>query len=106
MIQIKDETAKEIISSNKYVVLDFGAAWCGPCRSMIPVIDKLAAEFEGKVLFAKVDIEECVDTTDEYGIRSVPTLIFIKDGEAVPELKIVGAVAEAKIRASIEKLMA
>ncbi|MCQ2328953.1 MAG: thioredoxin domain-containing protein [Paludibacteraceae bacterium] len=106
MLQITDANCKEVLSSNEYVVLDFGAAWCGPCRSLAPIIDKLAKEFEGKVVMGKVDIEESPETTDEFGIRNVPTIQFVRNGEVVPELKVVGAVPEAKIRASIEKLMA
>lgn len=104
MIHVTDQTVKELLSSNEYVILDFGATWCGPCKSLIPVMDKVAKEFEGQIAFGKVDIEECVETTEEYGIRSVPTILFFKNGELVPGLKTVGAVPESKIRAAIDKM--
>ncbi|MBQ0081666.1 MAG: thioredoxin [Paludibacteraceae bacterium] len=104
MTHVTDSTIKELLNNNEFTVLDFAAQWCGPCKSLAPVLEKLEAEMTGKVAFGKVDIEECVDATDEYGIRSVPTLMFFKNGEM--KKKIVGAVPEAKLRAAIDELMA
>ena len=104
MIHVTDETFQEVLTSKPYVVMDFAAAWCGPCKSLAPVVEKLEGEFGEKVAFGKVDIEECVDSTNEFGIRSVPTLVLFKNGEKVE--KIVGAVPEAKLREAINKLMA
>ena len=87
-LHITDSNFKEILAANAVVLVDFGAAWCGPCRSMAPVIDELATAYEGKAAVGKVDIEESPEITEEYGIRSVPTIIFFKNGELVPGKKI------------------
>ena len=78
--EFTDANFDELLSSNKVVVADFWATWCGPCKAMGPSIDELAVQYEGQALIGKVDIEENDDLTMKYGIRSVPTTIFFKDG--------------------------
>ena len=102
---ITDSNFKEILAANAVVLVDFGAAWCGPCRSMAPVIDELATAYEGKAAVGKVDIEESPEITEEYGIRSVPTIIFFKNGELVPGKKIVGATQKPKLTAILDELI-
>ena len=104
-LQITDANFKEILANNPLLVVDFGAAWCGPCRSLGPIIEKIATAYEGRAAVGKVDIEESPETTEEYGIRSVPTILFFKNGEMVPGKKIIGATAEAKITAIIDELL-
>ena len=99
-LHITDANFKEVLANNAVVVVDFGAAWCGPCKSLQPVIDKIATAYEGKV-----DIEESPETTEEFAIRSVPTILFFKNGEMVPGKKIVGATSEAKITAIIDEIL-
>lgn len=104
-LHITDANFKEVLANNAVVVVDFGAAWCGPCKSLQPVIDKIATAYEGRAAVGKIDIEESPETTEEFAIRSVPTILFFKNGEMVPGKKIVGATNEAKITAIIDEIL-
>ncbi|RXJ93684.1 thioredoxin [Malaciobacter molluscorum] len=85
--------------SNGISLVDFWAPWCGPCRMLAPVIEELAEEFEGKANICKVNTDEQQDLAVKYGIRSIPTIIFMKDGEILDQ--VVGASSK---QALIEKL--
>ena len=104
-LHITDANFKEVLANNAVVVVDFGAAWCGPCKSLQPVIDKIATAYEGRAAVGKIDIEESPETTEEFAIRSVPTILFFKNGEMVPGKKIVGATSEAKTTAIIDEIL-
>lgn len=104
-LHITDANFKEVLANNTLVVVDFGAAWCGPCKSLAPIIDKIANAYEGRAAVGKVDIEESTEITEEYAIRSVPTILFFKNGEMVQGKKVVGATSEAKITAIIDELL-
>lgn len=87
-IHINDENFEsEVIKADKPVLVDFFAAWCGPCKMIAPVIEELADEYEGKAKICKVDVDEAPETAQKYGIQSIPTIILFKDGE-VAEQKI------------------
>ncbi len=101
--EFTDANFDELLSSNKVVVADFWATWCGPCKAMGPSIDELSAEYEGRALIGKVDVEENNDLAEKYAIRSVPTIIFFKDGEMVD--KQVGAVPKAVLEDKIKALL-
>ena len=101
--EFTDANFDELLSSNKVVVADFWATWCGPCKAMGPSIDELSAEYEGRALIGKVDVEENNDLAEKYAIRSVPTVIFFKDGEMVD--KQVGAVAKSVLESKITNLL-
>lgn len=101
--EFTDANFDELLSSNKVVVADFWATWCGPCKAMGPSIDDLSAEYEGRALIGKVDVEENNDLAEKYAIRSVPTIIFFKDGEMVD--KQVGAVPKAVLESKIKALL-
>ncbi len=85
------------------VMVDFGAAWCGPCNAIAPIVDKLADEYAGKILIGKVDVDACPETTKRYKVRNIPTILFIKGGEVVD--KHVGSTNEGDLRKKLEALL-
>lgn len=86
---------QQILKSDVPALVDFWAAWCGPCRIVGPVMEELAAEFAGKVKIAKLNVDENKETPRVYGVRGIPTLMLFKDGKQVDQ--IVGAVPKSKI---------
>ncbi|MCI6081021.1 MAG: thioredoxin, partial [Prevotella sp.] len=85
------------------LVIDFWATWCGPCRMVAPIIEELANEYDGKVTVGKCDVEEADDIAAEFGIRNIPTIVFMKDGKILD--KIVGAASKSKIEEKIKALI-
>ncbi len=75
----------EVLKSDVPVLVDFTATWCGPCKALAPIIDKVADEFEGKVKVGKVDIDDAAAIATKYGIRSVPTVLVFKNGEKIAQ---------------------
>ncbi len=102
-LEITDATINDVLESGKPVVIDFWAEWCGPCRMVGPIIEELANEYDGKVVVGKVDVDNNDDVTSKYGIRNIPTILFIKDGEIVD--KQVGAAQKSALVEKIEKLL-
>jgi thioredoxin 1 len=82
-IEITTQNFDEIMSQGKPVLMDFWATWCGPCKRLGPIIEELAAEYDGKAVVGKCDIEENDELTEKFGIMNVPTVVFLKDGKEV-----------------------
>jgi thioredoxin 1 len=95
---------EEVVKADLPVVVDFGAEWCGPCRSLDPIVESLAEEYAGKVKFVSVNIDENRATPTQFGIMAVPTLILFRDGELVD--KITGFKPRAILEKHLEKLTA
>lgn len=102
-LAVNKDNFQQILDSKLPVVIDFWAEWCGPCRMIAPVVDELAAEYEGRVVVAKCDVEECEEAVAKFGVRNIPTLVFIKDGVVAD--KSVGAASKDVIKGKIEKLL-
>ena len=103
-IEINDTNYKSLLEEGKPVVIDFWAPWCGPCRSIAPIIEELAATYEGRAIIGKYNVDEDTDLGVDYGIRSIPTLLFFdKEGNMVD--KHVGTITHDALTAKIEALL-
>ena len=100
--KITDETLDTILKENKYVVIDFWANWCTPCKMLSPIIDELEDDYEGRVYIGKVNVDDNDDTVEKYGIRNLPTIVFIKEGEEIGRMA--GAVPKQKIEDKLKEL--
>jgi thioredoxin 1 len=101
-MQLTDSNFKtSVLDSNKVAIIDFWAEWCGPCKAIGPIIDELSKEYEGKAVVGKVDVDNNPETAMKYGIRNIPTILFIKNGQVVD--KQVGAVPKAHLVAMLNK---
>jgi thioredoxin 1 len=91
---------EEFLAEPGLLVIDFWAVWCGPCRMLSPIVDELASEFEGRATVAKCNVDDCEDVAIRFGVRNIPTLVFIKNGEVVD--RTVGVLPKPDLKARIE----
>ena len=103
-VTITTENFESLRKGAKPLVIDFWATWCGPCRMVAPIISEMAEKYDGRVVVGKCDVEECEELAAQFGIRNIPTVLFIKGGEVVD--KIVGAMGKAKFEEKFEALLA
>ena len=100
--QITDENYKDILKSDKLVIIDVYAAWCKPCSVIAPILDKLSEEYSEKVLIGKYNIEDEVELCEKYNILSIPTLLFFRNGEMID--KCIGSFVTSTIKEKINNL--
>jgi thioredoxin 1 len=103
LVTVSDQDfEQQILQSDVPALVDFWAAWCGPCRTVGPVVEELAGEYSGKVKVAKLNVDDNKQTPTKYGVRGIPTLMLFKDGQVVDQ--IVGAVPKSRIKELLDKV--
>ena len=101
---INDSNFEELVlKSEKPVMVDFWAVWCGPCRAIAPYVEQIATEYEGKAVVGKVDVDQCPDIANQLGIRNIPTILFFKGGELAN--KHVGLTSKAELVKKLDALL-
>ncbi len=98
-----DSFDTDVKQSDVPVVVDFWAAWCGPCKMIAPILEEIAGEYDGKLKVAKLDVDNNPKTPTSFSIMSIPALLFFKDGKVVDQ--VVGAIPKAQIQAKIDKIL-
>jgi len=105
IVTLQDATfEQEVLKSDVPVLVDFWAVWCGPCKAIAPTVEELATQYRGKIKVAKMDVDAHQGVPQQYGIRSIPTLLMFKGGRVVDT--IVGAVPKAKLEDAFKKVLA
>ncbi|MCR5316139.1 MAG: thioredoxin [Bacteroidaceae bacterium] len=102
-MEITSQNFQELLAQNKPVVMDFWATWCGPCKKVAPLVEELASEYEGQAIVGKVNVEDEDDLASQFGIRNIPTILFIKNGEVVD--KQVGACPKSVLEDKLKALL-
>jgi len=100
---ITDSNIEEVLGSELPVMIDFWATWCGPCRMLSPTVEELASEYEGRVVVAKCNVDDCEDVSMRFGIRNIPTLLFFKNGEMVD--RTVGLQSKKDLKEKLDSLL-
>lgn len=102
-LQITDANLEEVLQTDKLVVIDFWAEWCGPCKVVGPIIDEVSKEYKDKVVIGKVDVDNNDEAATKYNIRNIPTILFIKNREIVD--KVVGITSKKPLVEKIDQLL-
>ncbi|MGB0424337.1 MAG: thioredoxin [Flavobacteriales bacterium] len=103
-VELTDANFEEVaLNSDKPVLVDFWAEWCGPCRMVGPIVEELSNDYDGKAIIGKVDVDKNQEISMKYGIRNIPTIIFLKNGEMVD--KSVGAVPKNVLSEKLDNLL-
>ena len=103
-LEINDSNFKEVVLDNeKPVVVDFWATWCGPCKRLAPIIEEVAKDYDGRAIVGKCDVEEDEDLAMRFGVRNIPTVVFLKDGQEVD--RSVGLVPRAVLEEKINAML-
>ena len=103
-VEVNDSNFEEVVlKSEKLVIIDFWAEWCGPCRMVTPILEEISEEYEGKILVTKLDVDSNPGISSKLGIRNIPTVMFFKDGEMVD--KQVGAVPKSNFVSKLEPFL-
>jgi thioredoxin 1 len=104
IIHLNDQDfRREVLEAEGPVLVDFTATWCAPCRALTPALEALASEYKGRVKVTKLDVDDNQETPQQYGIRSMPTLLFFKQGKVVGQ--IVGAVPKARLESAFQQVL-
>jgi thioredoxin 1 len=104
LLKLTDADFDVQAKANHLLLVDFWAEWCGPCRLIAPLLDELAGEYKGRLVIGKLNVDENRQAASRFGIRSIPTLLFVKDGQRVDQL--IGAQSKAQIKTKIDQLLA
>jgi thioredoxin 1 len=102
-VTITSENFEALKNGQKPMAIDFWATWCGPCRMVAPIISEMAEKYDGQIVVGKCDVEESEELAAQFGIRNIPTVVFLKNGEVVD--KLVGAVSKQKFEEKFEALL-
>jgi thioredoxin 1 len=101
-VELTDQNfEQEALNSDKPVMIDFWAEWCGPCKTIAPVVEELSSDYDGKAVIAKVDVDNNPQIAAKFGIRNIPTILFLKNGEVVD--KSVGAVSKDVLQQKLDQ---
>ena len=99
-----DNFSEEVLQANEPVLVDFWAAWCGPCRMVAPIVEELAGEYDGRAKVCKLDVDAAQKTAGEFGIRSIPTLLIFKERKVADQ--VIGAVPKTQITEKLDAVLA
>lgn len=100
-----DQNVKEIIASGRPVMIDFWATWCAPCVRMAPIVEELAEQYKDVAAIGKYNVEEETDLANEYRIMALPTILFFKGGQMIPDLRLAGSQPKEQIEKNIRRLI-
>ncbi len=104
LFEVTDETFdRDVLKASEPVLVDFWAAWCGPCKAIAPIVEEVASQYTGKVKVGKMDVDKNVATPQRYGVRGIPTLLLFKNGKVAEQ--IVGYVPKETIEKAITKVL-